>query len=413
MKDNWKDYFLTDIADFHNGMAFKPIHWKKEGVPIIRIEQITRPETANWDFYQGNFAKKNEINTGDVIFSWSATLKVVVWKGGKAVLNQHLFKVDEKKGFDRYYVAYLIDFNLSKLADESQGSTMKHVTRKSLEKFKVNLPPLPQQKKIAQILSTVDEVIEQTETAIAKYEAIKQGLMHDLFTRGIDIYTGKLRPSPQDAPELYKESALGLIPREWELETLENITSYVDYRGKTPPKSDKGIFLVTAKNIKFGYIDYEISKEYILHSSYKATMSRGIPEKGDVLITTEAPLGNIAQIDIEGLALAQRVIKYRCLENEMLNDFLKHSMMSEYFQKELEAESTGSTVKGIKGSRLHQLQVLKPQIDEQNRIIQTIKPIESKIQTEQQTLGKYQQLKAGLMQDLLTGRVGVVVDEED
>ena len=147
-------------------------------------------------------------------------------------------------------------------------------------------------------------------------------------------------------------------------------------------------------------------------SAYKAAMTRGIPEIGDVLITTEAPMGNVAQINIEGLALAQRVIKYRCYPNEMLNDFLKHSMMAEYFQKELEAESTGSTVKGIKGSRLHLLNVMKPSILEQEKIVHGLAPVEAKVDTEQSALAKYQQIKAGLMQDLLTGKVEVKVAEE-
>jgi type I restriction enzyme S subunit len=208
---------------------------------------------------------------------------------------------------------------------------------------------------------------------------------------------------------LYKESELGSIPNEWEVMKLEELTNYVDYRGKTPPKTDKGIFLITAKNIKQGYIDYENSQEYIPVFAYKAAMSRGIPELGDVLITTEAPMGNVAQINIEGFALAQRVIKYRCIQSEMYNDFLKHSMMSEYFQKELEAESTGSTVKGIKGSRLHQLNLFKPDLMEQEKIIKSLAPFELKIQAEQSALSKYHQLKKGLMQDLLSGKVEVKI----
>lgn len=231
--------------------------------------------------------------------------------------------------------------------------------------------------------------------------------MHDLFTRGIDIDTGRLRPSYNEAPELYKETVLGFVPREWEVKELANITSYVDYRGKTPPKADKGIFLITAKNIKFGYIDYEISKEYIKASSYANAMSRGKPKAGDVLITTEAPMGNVAQVDNPEFALAQRVIKYRCSENIMSNDFLKYFLMSNVFQRELNAESTGSTVKGIKGSRLHKLKVFQPGLKEQKTLVLKLKSIDQKIHYEQQTLEKYQKLKAGLMQDLLSGKVGV------
>jgi type I restriction enzyme, S subunit len=98
---------------------------------------------------------------------------------------------------------------------------------------------------------------------------------------------------------------------EWEVKKLNEITSYVDYRGKTPEKSDSGVFLVTAKNIRFGYIDYETSKEYIPLETYEDVMRRGKPLIGDVLITTEAPLGNVASIDRNDIALAQRVVKLK------------------------------------------------------------------------------------------------------
>jgi type I restriction enzyme S subunit len=91
-----------------------------------------------------------------------------------------------------------------------------------LKVFYLHYPHSPN-KKIAKILSTCDEVIEKTEAAIAKYKAIKQGMMHDLFTRGIDTATGKIRPSYQEASELYKESALGMIPKEWEVKRLEDV----------------------------------------------------------------------------------------------------------------------------------------------------------------------------------------------
>ena len=422
MKDNWTRVVLSDYVDLKHGYQFRDTDFTENGIPIIKIGNVWERglDLENVSFISKKryeIFKSYQIYNGDILMSLTGNIgRVVEVKNLSEVVLQNYrvgnFYSKDESVLEKHFIRWILGSRalLKQLEQYSNQSAQANFGKQDLDKLKFNLPPLPQQKEIAKILSTVDNVIEKTESAIAKYQAIKQGLMHDLFTRGIDVKTGQLRPTPQEAPELYKESVLGLIPRDWNLDALENIANYVDYRGKTPPKSDKGIYLITAKNIKFGFIDYEISQEYILKSSYKATMSRGIPELGDVLITTEAPLGNIAQIDIEGLALAQRVIKYRCVENEMLNDFLKHSMMAAYFQKELEAESTGSTVKGIKGSRLHKLEVFKPQIDEQNSIVQGLKPIESKIQTEQQALAKYQQLKAGLLQDLLTGKVAVGVE---
>ena len=98
-----------------------------------------------------------------------------------------------------------------------------------MRRLQIARPPLPEQRKIARILSTVDDLIERTEALIAKYRAIKQGLMHDLLTRGVDA-SGRLRPPREEAPGLYRESAVGWVPREWEVKRLQDVAQ-VD-RGK-------------------------------------------------------------------------------------------------------------------------------------------------------------------------------------
>ena len=149
---------------------------------------------------------------------------------------------------------------------------------------------------------------------------------------------------------------------------LDAVCDYVDYRGKTPKKTEKGIFLVTAKNIRKGYIDYEASKEYVALEDYDLVMRRGYAEIGDVLITTEAPCGNVALVDRKNIALAQRVIKYRC--HECLDSrFLLHVLLATEFQSKLNKAATGGTVRGIKGSKLHKLTVPVPPLEVQREIV--------------------------------------------
>lgn len=105
---------------------------------------------------------------------------------------------------------------------------------------------------------------------------------------------------------------IGKIPKDWEIVPLtKQLDSIVDYRGKTPEKTEEGTFLVTAKNIKDGKICYELSKEYVREADYEEIMHRGIPQIGDILFTTEAPLGQVANVDRTDIALAQRIIKFR------------------------------------------------------------------------------------------------------
>ncbi|MCP4396963.1 MAG: hypothetical protein GY801_06645 [bacterium] len=163
---------------------------------------------------------------------------------------------------------------------------------------------------------------------------------------------------------------LGEVPEHWEIYPLTKYSeSIVDYRGRTPEKVKQGIFLVTAKNIKSGVIDYEVSKEYISQESYAEILKRGRPRRGDILFTTEAPLGQIAVVDNENIALAQRIIKFRLSPDLFDISFVKYALQSSDFQKFLQSLATGSTALGIKASKLHQLKfAAPPSISEQNAI---------------------------------------------
>lgn len=201
-----------------------------------------------------------------------------------------------------------------------------------------------------------------------------------------------------------KKTKLGEIPYDWEIGKIKDFTDYVDYRGKTPLKTTKGIFLITAKNIKNGYIDYKISREFISEDDYDNVMSRGKPSKGDVLITTEAPMGNVAQVDRTDVALAQRIIKYSSSSENLSNDYLKWFLLSPAFQKELDLESTGTTVKGIKGSRLHKIPIILPPLKEQQKIAKILSTWDQAINKTQKLIEQLELRKKGLMQELLTGK---------
>lgn len=202
----------------------------------------------------------------------------------------------------------------------------------------------------------------------------------------------------------YKHTSLGWIPEEWEVKNIIDVADYVDYRGATPKKTNNGRFLITARNIKDGWIDYEISKEYVAEIEYENIMRRGKPQIGDVLITTEAPLGSVAQIDREDIALAQRVIKYSAKNNELNNSYLKHYFLSPNFQRILDDKSTGSTAKGIKGSVLHKLPIPIPIFLEQQKIATILSTWDKAIDVCKQTIEKLEQRNKGLMQQLLTGK---------
>ncbi|KRG68100.1 hypothetical protein ABB29_14725 [Pseudoxanthomonas dokdonensis] len=157
-------------------------------------------------------------------------------------------------------------------------------------------------------------------------------------------------------------------PDGWSYGRLGNLAKFIDYRGRTPKKVGAGIPLITAKNVRFGYISRE-PREYVSNSEYNEWMTRGFPRVGDMLFTTEAPLGNVAIIDIpEKFALAQRVICFQ-FHAPAMAEFLKIVMMSEILQSRLLTDATGMTATGIKASKLKEIPVPIPPLNEQKRIV--------------------------------------------
>ena len=165
----------------------------------------------------------------------------------------------------------------------------------------------------------------------------------------------------------------------WKEYTLENcMESIIDYRGKTPKKTTSGIPLITAKIVKNGRI-LSVT-EYIAEIDYDSWMVRGIPQEGDIVMTTEAPLGEIAQLDNRKVALAQRIITLRGKDNILDNNYLKYAMQSKHIQDQLTGRATGTTVKGIKQKELRKISFNLPPLPEQKRIAKILGDLDDKIE---------------------------------
>lgn len=165
-------------------------------------------------------------------------------------------------------------------------------------------------------------------------------------------------------------------PENWSWIRLGNLAKFIDYRGKTPHKKENGIRLITAKNIRKGYIDLS-PEEFIAEEDYTSWMTRGFPKCGDILFTTEAPLGNAAIIDVDGkFALAQRSICFQWHISE-ISPFMLIQIMAMPFQSQLNDKSTGMTAAGIKASKLKEIPVILPPYQEQTRIVSRVQDLMS------------------------------------
>lgn len=225
---------------------------------------------------------------------------------------------------------------------------------------------------------------------------------------------GRLVPQNPDEPaiELDAEDTVPEpeqpfeIPENWRWVKLQNLFKFVDYRGKTPKKSPSGIRLMTASNIKQGYIDHT-RMEYISQEEYLSRQSRGISQKGDILFTTEAPLGNAALADLDVYSAGQRVITLQ--SDNVEKSLFVYFLISPFFQKTLKENATGSTAQGIKAANLKKLCLPVPPLPEQKRIAAKLEQLFEVInrceEAQKQIADTATQLRSSLLQAAIQGRL--------
>lgn len=192
--------------------------------------------------------------------------------------------------------------------------------------------------------------------------------------------------------------------------TIGEQIRFIDYRGKTPEKTVSGLRLITAKNVKMGYLQRE-PMEFVAPDSYDGWMTRGIPKIGDVLFTTEAPLANVAQLDTDDkVVFAQRIIIMQTDAAKLDSTFLKYLLLSQPVQQRIHAKGTGATVQGIKASLLKTIEISFPNtIAEQQQIVTKLDALRDETQRlesiYQQKLAALDELKKSLLHQAFTGQL--------
>ena len=172
---------LGDIATYINGYAFKPEQRGSEGLPIIRIQDLTG-NAYDLGYYNGDYPKKVELNDGDVLISWSASLGVYLWNRGKALLNQHIFKVVfDKVEIDKFYFMYAVEYNLDKMSLKTHGATMKHITKKDFDNVVIPYPDLDYQKEVAYRLTSLKGIIEKYQKQLDLLDELVKARFVEMF----------------------------------------------------------------------------------------------------------------------------------------------------------------------------------------------------------------------------------------
>ena len=172
---------LGDIATYINGYAFKPEQRGSEGLPIIRIQDLTG-NAYDLGYYNEDYPKKIELNDGDVLISWSASLGVYLWNRGKALLNQHIFKVVfDKVEIDKLYFMYAVEYSLDKMSLKTHGATMKHITKKDFDNVVIPYPDLDYQKETSYRLTSLKGIIEKYQEQLDLLDELIKARFVEMF----------------------------------------------------------------------------------------------------------------------------------------------------------------------------------------------------------------------------------------
>ncbi len=425
----WHLVRLSDLASqIVDGTHFTPTYLDS-GIPFLRVTDI---QTTQIELEQVKRISEKEHrilnqrcnpSCGDILLSKNGTVGIpmlVNWDWPFSIfVSLCLIKLKSTALSTFMRVVLESPIIAQQIHRRSKQGTVTNLHLEEIRDFQIPLPPLPQQRKIARILTTLDNVIEKTEALIAKYQAIKQGLMHDLFTRGVDA-TGKLRPPQSEAPALYKQSGLGWIPKEWETQRLGEALRLAGGYLQTGPFGSQlhsyeyvseGIPVIMPQDITDGRIfTNQIAR---ITAAKASSMARHRLRLNDVVFSRRGDLSRAAAISEteDGWICGTGCFLLRYPVDRLDAKWIARQYVMPHVQRQVDANAVGSTMPSLNNSVMERLLMVMPKVTEQVVIGRRVVAIESVHENLHSNLHKLALTKTGLMQDLLTGKVPVNADE--
>lgn len=383
---------LGRIADGYGGSGF-PEHLQGNvngEIPFIKVSDFNLPENNKYIVKANNYvSKKLAENNNFRVFPKNtiviAKVGAAVYLNRKRILKQDTIIDNNMMGIiPKIDIEFLYQLLLNlDLTEKVQQGALPSLTFNLLSDIDLFVPDLPTQKRIAKILSTVDGQIEKTDAIIAKYQAIKQGMLHDLFTRGIDLTTGKLRPIPEQAPELYKSSPLGLIPKDWEAMRIDQVAEITTGCKDTQNKVENGIypFFVRSQHIE-SINSYSYDGEAIL------TAGDGVG------------VGKVFHYIKGKFDFHQRVYMLSNFKLEICGKYI-FEFFKTHFLAEVDKYSAKTTVDSVRLEMIAGMLIPMAKFEEQILISLKINQLDKLIAYESTNQNKLKNLKHGLMSKLL------------
>lgn len=364
----WSTAPIGSLCSLNNGRAFKPSEWTSSGLPIVRIQNLNN-STAAFNYFDGDFSERYYLRGEELLFAWSGTpgtsFGAHVWRGGEAVLNQHIFRVDFNEALvDKKFFRYAINQKLNELIDIAHGGVgLRHVTKGKFESTEIAIAPLNEQKRIADKLDTILSRVDACRKHLDRISTILKRFRQAVLAAAT---SGKLTEDWRDEKK---------VSEDWVDVKLSDVAT--DFSYGTAAKSFKTgmVPVLRMGNIQDGRLDWND----LVFTSESAEISKYTLFPGDVLFNrTNSPelVGKTAIYRGERPAIyAGYLIKVRCT-NKLLPDYLNYCLNSpagrDYCWK---VKSDGVSQSNINAKKLAAFKFLLPTLEEQTEIVRRVEEL--------------------------------------
>jgi type I restriction enzyme S subunit len=395
--DGWNTVSLAEGIDILSGYPFDSSSFTDDSskTGLIRIRDLVRQKVAT--YFDGAFDDNYLIRKGDVLIGMDGDFNIVKWNSAPSLLNQRICKVTVAgKIFDLAYLYQDLQKDLLEINNQTGSTTVKHLSVKDIRGIHKSYPPLPEQKKIASILTSVDEVIENTQKQIDKLQDLKKATMNELLTKGIGHTE-------------FKDSELGRIPKSWEARQVQEIAKII--RGASPrPKGDPRYYGGTVPRLMGSDVTrdgkYVFPKTDFL-TPEGAKLSRPM-SKGGLTIVCSGTVGVPSILGVDA-CIHDGFLGLVDISNQCTTEFLYYAFLP--LQGKFDSSAThGGVFTNLTTEILKEFIIGIPPLGEQREIVRHISSLDEHLNAQINKLSQTQSLKKSLMQDLLTGKVRVTVN---
>ena len=415
LPEEWEVVRLGEYCKVFSGYAFKSDDFCNNGVLVVKIGNLQNGSivfNTKESFFPrekiNDDISKYILNEGDILIALTGAttgkISLVPKSVNGALLNQRVGKFSIYndslyKSFVMYYV--MTDEFQNHIKKNILQSAQGNISPKQIETFSIPLPPLPEQQKIAAVLSAVQEAKEKTEAVIAATKALKKSMMKHLFTYG--------PVSPQEAENVpLKETEIGKVPENWELISSNKVFSYItDGTHDTPEKLTNGIPLIKSKQIKNGKINKNEIDYFISKKDYEIINKRSKVDKYDILFSMIGTIGETALIiEVPDFAI-KNVGLFKTNGNYELAIYTFYWLQTANAKNYIDKNTSGTSQKYIKLVKLRNYPILFPPLPIQQKIASILSAIDEKIEAEENKKKALEDLFKSLLHNLMTAKIRV------